>query len=260
MAVEAAFSTYERDREAVGNVLAGAVAFRLFVYLLPVVLVAIALLGILVSFDPNSPEDLSRSVGMSTYLVTSVGTAADQSHKSLWVLVPLAIIAVVTAGSAAAKVVRAISALAWRQPITRMRHIPGAAAAAFGVAFIAVLVLAVDNRLRSESPVIAFTAAIASGFVFFVVWLGVSLLLPHGDAPWKALIPGAILVASGIQALHLVSLYYLGSRIQSSSELYGPLGAGAAMLGFLYLVGRLLVAGAMLNATLYDLKTRRSET
>jgi membrane protein len=44
-------------------------------------------------------------------------------------------------------------------------------------------------------------------------------------------------------------VYYLARRVASASELYGSLGVAAAILVWLYLIGRLVVAAAMLNAT-----------
>jgi uncharacterized BrkB/YihY/UPF0761 family membrane protein len=78
------------------------------------------------------------------------------------------------------------------------------------------------------------------------------MLLPHGDAPWTALIPGALLVGVGMGALNLVSVYWLSHRIQSASQLYGSLGVAAAILAWLYLVGRFIVASAMLNASIWE--------
>ena len=73
------------------------------------------------------------------------------------------------------------------------------------------------------------------------------MLLPHADAPWWALLPGSVVVALGVQLVHLVTVYYLTGKLQNSSELYGSLGAAAAVLLWLYLVARLLVTGAILD-------------
>jgi uncharacterized BrkB/YihY/UPF0761 family membrane protein len=46
-------------------------------------------------------------------------------------------------------------------------------------------------------------------------------------------------------------VYYVSGKVSSSSALYGPLGAAVAILGWAYLVGRLAVASAVLNASLH---------
>src|SRR5207249_3962514 len=82
------------------------------------------------------------------------------------------------------------------------------------------------------------------------LWRAISIALPHGGAPWTRLVPGALFLGAGAELMHLVSVYYLSGKIESSSELYGGLGAAATLLLGLYLVARLIVAAALLNATL----------
>ena len=95
--------------------------------------------------------------------------------------------------------------------------------------------------------------------VVVAYWFAISLLLPHADAPWTRLLPGALLVALGMQVLHLATVLYFGRKISSSSELYGGLGAAAAILLWLYVFGRLVVASAVLNATLWQRHRERAE-
>jgi uncharacterized BrkB/YihY/UPF0761 family membrane protein len=83
-------------------------------------------------------------------------------------------------------------------------------------------------------------------------WLGVSRVLPHGDAPWTALVPGAVLMGFGSAALHFVTVVYVAHHLASATRLYGTLGSAAALLSFLYLFGRLVVGAATLDASLWD--------
>jgi uncharacterized BrkB/YihY/UPF0761 family membrane protein len=61
-----------------------------------------------------------------------------------------------------------------------------------------------------------------------------------------------LLVGVGAQALHLFTVFYISRKISSASETYGALGAATALLLSLYLIGRLMVASAMLNAELWE--------
>jgi uncharacterized BrkB/YihY/UPF0761 family membrane protein len=65
-------------------------------------------------------------------------------------------------------------------------------------------------------------------------------------------VPGALLVGGFVGVTHLTSAYWIAYKVQHASELYGSLGVAAGILAILYLAGRLLVASAMLNATLWD--------
>jgi len=78
--------------------------------------------------------------------------------------------------------------------------------------------------------------------------------LPHAAATWNELIPGALLLAVTAQAIHLFNVYYLGHKLERASATYGALGTAATILLALFLISRIVVAGAELNACL---NTRR---
>src|SRR5688572_8597913 len=78
--VDALFATRERDARAAGGVLAGAVAFRLFVYLLPLFLLLVSLLGVAAAAGSGADDAVSDRLGLSRYLIDSVDGAADQSR------------------------------------------------------------------------------------------------------------------------------------------------------------------------------------
>lgn len=252
-ALDAAFAVRDRDRRVVGGVLAGAVAFRVFVYLLPLVLVVISVLGVVASFDVNAAGEVGEDLGMSTYLVDSVDTAADESQRSLWVLIPLALFATYSAGVGLVKVLRAIHGLAWDQPVTRLRRAWLAAVAAFGFTLVLVVVVAGMQAVRERSERAGIGVAATQVVVLVVGWWVASRALPHHPrAGWLALLPGALMVGLGSWVLHLASVYVLARRVAKASALYGSLGVAAALLLWLYLLGRLVVAAAMLNATLWE--------
>jgi uncharacterized BrkB/YihY/UPF0761 family membrane protein len=56
----------------------------------------------------------------------------------------------------------------------------------------------------------------------------------------------------GTQGLYLFNVLYLNHKIQSASAAYGALGVAASALLWLYLLGRLMVAAPVLNATLWE--------
>lgn len=258
--VDIAWTTGERDRATVGSVLAGAVAFRLFVYLLPLFLALLTLVGLVVGLDDDAPTHVGDGLGMSAYVVQSVADASEQAHRNLWFLVPLALWAVYSAGGAAARVLHAVHAVAWGLPRARMRRGVLAAGVTFVVALGALGAVGLTQWLRAESPGLGVGAALVGILPFATLWLGVSWLLPHDRrAPWTALVPGALLVGAGVWLIHLFSVYVLAHRVDKASSMYGSLGVAAALLAWLYLFGRLMVAGAMLNATLWERQTRSRE-
>ena len=80
-----------------------------------------------------------------------------------------------------------------------------------------------------------------------VFWLFASHALPNGASGWLELVPGAVVVAVGLQAMHLFTAYFLGPKLMGATQLYGLVGVVTTALFWFYLGGRLIVAGATLN-------------
>ena len=92
---------------------------------------------------------------------------------------------------------------------------------------------------------------LAVAVIYGGVWWAWSLRLPRAEGSPLDLVPGAIVFGLGVQALHLVAVYYLGAKLTHASALYGSLGIAAALLFGLYLIGRLIVAAAVLNVAIW---------
>jgi uncharacterized BrkB/YihY/UPF0761 family membrane protein len=86
----------------------------------------------------------------------------------------------------------------------------------------------------------------------FAFWLAASWLLPHRADGLLDLVPGAALVAVGVQVLHLFTSLFLGPKLTSATALYGGIGIATTILFWLFIVGRLVIAAAILNAAVYD--------
>jgi membrane protein len=84
-----------------------------------------------------------------------------------------------------------------------------------------------------------------------VAWLTLRWL-PGPERTATELLPGAVLLAVGLHVMHLVATLYLPGRLKRASDTYGTLGTAIVLLLWLYLIGRLLVAGGVLNAVMYE--------
>jgi uncharacterized BrkB/YihY/UPF0761 family membrane protein len=129
---------------------------------------------------------------------------------------------------------------------------------AVGELLLAVVLLLVSSCVaavvRNHSPGYGLVLMLADSVMYAAIWWGFSTRLPHGAASVFELVPGALVFGLGVQVLHLVAVYYLADRLTRASVLYGSLGIAAAILFGLYLVGRLIIAAAVLNAGLFARK------
>jgi uncharacterized BrkB/YihY/UPF0761 family membrane protein len=60
-----------------------------------------------------------------------------------------------------------------------------------------------------------------------------------------------LLAALGVQVIHVFAVFYIAAKLERASALYGGLGLAATLLFVLYVVGRLVVSSAVLNAELW---------
>ena len=239
-----AFTTYELDRQGGGSLLSAALAFRLFLWLLPVCLVLVAGLGYLSWARIGTPSDAVRDVGITSIPAQSINQAAGESSRAWWLALLIGVVLLYAATSALIRAVWAAHALIWRSPGARIPN-KLRTMAVFLLACGAVAIgTSVASVIRKGSPTAGLIAMLLDFFVYAAAWWFMTTQLPHGDAPYLALIPGAVLFGAGVQALHLVTVYYLARRITSASELYGTLGVAAALLLGLYFVGRLIIVSA----------------
>lgn len=248
--VDMGFAAVERDNHIGGFLLAGAIAFRLFVFVLPVYLLALVIAGAIFAFDPDQTEDVANGAGMSKYLAGTIGDAAQTSHKSLWLLIPVTLYAMVSAGRSVEKAIAAAHARAWDIPLPK-RKPHYVVLGVLGFAFSILLATRMVSIIRHGALVPV--SMVLGGGIYFGLWLLASLLLPRRPGiSWLSLVPGAILMGVGTQCLYLFNVLYLNHKIQSASAAYGALGVAASALLWLYLLGRLMVAAPVLNATIWQ--------
>jgi len=247
--VDMAWTTFEHDRTVSGNLIAGAVAFRLFVYLLPLYLLVLLATGVVFSIDESAPRDLSEKAGVSSYLAGTIADASERSNQSIWILAPVTLYALASAGLAAHRTVATGHARAWEIPVPKARAL--VAVPAFLLFTIACITVSFASaRLREDifSPLVGLGSAAA----YFALALVAQRALPRAPGTTlRDLVPGALLVAVGTVGLYWFNVLYLNKKVQSASEAYGALGIAATGLLWLYLIGRVLIAAPVLNATLW---------
>ena len=83
---------------------------------------------------------------------------------------------------------------------------------------------------------------------YAALMMAVALVLPHRNTRWYELLPGVVLVAVGAVGMQILTSYYIVPRLQSASDTYGALGGATVVLLWLYLLSRLIVASAVVNA------------
>jgi uncharacterized BrkB/YihY/UPF0761 family membrane protein len=255
--IDSAFEAVERDAQTGGGVLAAAVAFRLFMFLVPYAFVMVTGFGLAATGVGQNPKDAARSAGISGLLASAVRSASSMSLANRILALLLGGVALAFTARSLVGVLWIVHRLIWGVQPSR-KPTPWAAliligftTALFGMADLAAWMGTQSISLR---VVALFLTIIVSGAAWFLA----SLWLPRDESEWTAVLPGAVVVGLGVGLLHLLTISYVAHVVSRKSSLYGAIGIALALLLWTYFAGRLLTASIATNASLW--KRRKMET
>ena len=251
MPIDLACTYVERDREQLTAILGSAIALRLFLFMVPIVAMTVALIVLVAG--PGALETLLSQASVTGELAQDVNQTTDTSTSTL-------ILTILTTGWIAAWagrnlviVLAACSGTAWRLDVAARRASLRVTAAVTLLVFVILITASVTNRLRSEFGIAGSTTSWIVGMCAFTGgWFAVMWVLPRGTPDPGAVIPGAALVGLSLTVLQWFMQFYLPSKLERSSSLTGSVGTTVAILGSMFLVGRVLASSFVLNAVIFE--------
>jgi uncharacterized BrkB/YihY/UPF0761 family membrane protein len=251
----AGFEIQELDANVGGGILAGAIAFRMFLFLVPFVYIVFTVLGLSARLANEDPAHLAKTFGITGVLASAILNTQDWTvWTQLAVLVGATFALYLTAGSLT-KALFVVHWLVWRIPQVRPRGLTPRLVL-IGLTFTATVLSTGLNAFRNNTGVLGAIVAVLGVFgAGFGIWWWMSWKLPHADIRPRALVPGALFIAVGVEVMHLLTTYWIGHLVARKSHAYGPVGIALAVLLWVYILGRIIVGSAGLNATLW----RRSQ-
>ena len=245
----------ERDGDVGGGIIAGALAYRLFIWLLPLALVAVAGLGFAADAASRSPEEAAESLGIEGLISSSITNAAESPKR--WYALLIGIPALLWTTRSLLRALIGAHRLVWGD-------VRAAAPKPTALATLRLLLLILSfgafttfaSALRSWSPGPGLVATLAIVVVYAGLWLLISLQLPHRAVDWVHLVPGALVYGLGVEVLNVVVAYVITPWALAKQGTYGALGVAAALLFGLYLISRVAVGAAVVNVTLWERRAR----
>ena len=250
--IDTVFSVFERDTLTGGPVLAGAVAFRVFLFQVPYVYVLVAGFGLASDAAGSSPSAAARDAGIGGLTAQAIRDASDFTWWSRISAFVVGGFALFLAARSAVKVLVIIHCLVWDLPMRKPKKLTRAAGVLVGIVTLALGLAWCVEWLRDRSLIAGLFGTVLYVLVPAAAWLLVSWFMPRKECPWWALIPGAALFGVGVELLHLLSVYWISHLIATKSDTYGALGTALALLFWAYVLGRLIVASATLNAARWN--------
>jgi len=248
--IDVGLRTYRRDREVAGTVVGSAIAFRLFLFFVPMLLFLVGIAGLLRNVIDR--DDVSGA-GITGSLAEQIDSALTQPNSTRWVAIGLGFFGMISTGRTLSKTLVSASCLSWRLPVQRrasVRVIGSIVGLISGVGLVSVLVTRVRAELGLAVSSVSFLAALA---VYMVGWVLVTSLLPRpSDADLSVLLPGALLMATTLAVMQLVSQLYLPGRFSRASQLYGAIGTTIVVLGWFFIIGRAIVLALTVDAVIHE--------
>lgn len=255
--VDAMFAVVDRDVEVGGGIIAGAMSYRLFIWLLPLGLVLVGGLGVAAGATSQSPQEMAGSLGLAGLVASSFQSTAESPAS--WYALLIGIPVLIIATRSILRVLIGMHRIVWAD----VRHAAPKPTLRGSVTLLGLLLFyfvlaALASWARSASTALGLLVTVAVMAGFAGTWLLVSLRLPHRHAAGRDLVPGAVMVGIGLGLLQIAAAYLLGPYALAKQGTYGVLGLAAALLFGLFLLGRLIVLGAELNVTLWERGRRQN--
>ena len=249
--VDALFDMADHDSEVGGGIMAGALAYRLFIWMLPLALVAVAGLGFYSDAASSSPETAAKTMGLAGMVSNSVASAASSSARWYAILIGVPLLVYTTRSVLRTLIVT--HRLVWSDergmvPKPTLGATMQLLAALIGYLAISVLASGVRGASFAEGLIVTLLIPIP----YAALWLAISMRLPHRGLAWRDLVPGAIVFGLGVEVLHVVIAYVIAPQASSKQGTYGSLGIAAALLLGLDLISRLVIATAVINSTIVE--------
>ncbi len=233
--------------------MAGALAYRLFIWMLPFALVLVGVLGVVSEVTGEVPREAVTGTGLAGLVTKSVATAASGSGHWYALAIGLPVLVYLTRSLLRALIV--VHRLVWTEQREAVAKPTWSATLQLLVVLVALFVVVPVTDKLWPFPGDAIVVPVVDAMLIALLWLAVIRRLPCRDAGWQGLAPGAVLFGVGSVLIGSLTYNLLGAYASQRESTYGTLGLAAALLLVLFIAARLVVAAAVLNATLWERRT-----
>ncbi|MCU0269315.1 MAG: YihY/virulence factor BrkB family protein [Acidimicrobiales bacterium] len=249
--VDLAMSFYERDRDAFASVLGSAIALRLFLFAVPATLV---IYGIIIAvFGADGIRGLLSQSNIGGSVAEELETATSNDQTTGFGIITSGLFLLALAGRTLTKVLAACAAGAWGYRGRESKATFRMAVAVTSLVMLLLFAIMALNRIRARFGLAVETGSwLVTVLIFAGAWFAVTLTLPRRTRDPSALLPGAALVGLAMTGIQAFMQLYLPGQIDRNSDLLGPMAVSLAALTYFFLVGRMMAAGLILNAVVFE--------
>lgn len=224
--------------------------------MLPLAFILAALIGFMDQAYPSFSTRTVRAAGLTANLVRVVAQSSGDARRGRWVLLIVGAVLLFYAAHSLYRAMYMTHLVAWEMTASET-HVRSVVLASGLLVLLPIVALLVS--LGREAPlVVLLTFGVPTAIlVYSALWLWISWLLPHRADRWTDLLPGALAWGAGATVIQLFAVLVVPDRAGNMSSLYGTLAIASSTIAWLFILGRLTVGAATLNAVLLD---RRRKT
>lgn len=240
----------DRFTEVHGGYLAAAVTLAAFTSIFPLLLVTVGVVGIL-SLNSDLPFEIIGRLGLTGEAASLVFKAIDTAKRSRRGALGFGTIGLLWSGLGLVAAIQYAFDNVWQVTGRGLKDKLGGLIWLGGSVVILLGSFGL-TALLAISPWLAPVSLLLGVVVNFALWLWTLKALLNVEVPWRALVPGAVLGAIGLEVLKLVGSIYVPRAVSASSALYGSMGVVFAILAWLFFFGRLTVYVAVVNVVRWE--------
>ncbi len=247
-----ALSVHKRFGQVQGGPLASYITLAAFLSLFPLLLVAIAVLG-LVAADVDVAGEVKRQLSLGSTSADLVDKTLDTATSSKRSASIVGFAGLVWSGLGLVNALESSFDAVWQSEGRGLKAKAFALLWLVGASLLVVASVAATAAAGFLPGFLTWLSLLPTLAIDVALWLWTfRALTGRQGLPWRAHLPGAILGAGGFQILKIVGAVYVPRLVGSSSALYGTLGVVFALILWLALFGRLCVYATCLNVVRWE--------
>src|SRR5688572_11610062 len=240
----------DRFDEVHGGYLAAAVTLAAFTSIFPLLLVTVGVVGVL-SLDSDLPSEIIGRLGLTGEAATVVLKAIATAQESRKGALGFGTVGLLWSGLGLVAAIQYAFDNVWQVKGRGLKDKLGGLIWLVG----SVVILTISFVLTAVLNIVPWMAPaslLLGVAVNLALWLWTSKALLNLVVPWRALVPGAVFGAVGLEVMKLLGSIYVPRAVAASSALYGSIGVVFAILAWLFFFGRLAVYVAVVNVVRWE--------
>jgi membrane protein len=260
----------QETRNPATAITAAAIAYFALFSLFPIILLSISIASYSLGVTVDQHAILQRLEFIAPALSQLLGENVDQIIKTRGPIGGIALIGLIWSASTIfytfTDTMHEIWSVTHRRSTWRRRGLailfvlifvgPMLFLASFAGSFVAYLRTFVPGPIIEFEWIISWLMATVLNIALFMI---LYIMLPHGDATWREILPGAIGAGILWELAKKGFLSFVATYISTSNLVYGSVAAIIAFLVWAYLSGLIFLFGSYLSVAYFQFKQQQKE-